>query len=71
MSTTDTVLGERGHRIEAACELLGNMSRSQLYAEIRAGRITARKAGSRTVILQSEIDRYLTSLPTIDAEASS
>ncbi|MFM5954212.1 MAG: DNA-binding protein [Novosphingobium sp.] len=40
-----------------------NICRAQLYKEIAAGRITARKAGRRTLIERTEQERWLTSLP--------
>lgn len=42
-------------------------SRSRLYAEVRAGRLTPRKSGRRTLFLTSELDSWLYSLPTIGA----
>ncbi|GLI94297.1 helix-turn-helix domain-containing protein [Methylocystis echinoides] len=35
-----------------------------LYAEMKAGRIAARKIGRRTIIMRTEIERYLASLPS-------
>jgi excisionase family DNA binding protein len=43
------------------------MSRGQLYNEIAAGRLEARKRGRSTVILRSEIERYLDGLPRKEA----
>ena len=37
--------------------------RAQLYIEIKEGRITARKAGRRTLVERSEQSRWLSSLP--------
>ena len=47
--------------IVAAARL--NMCRAQLYKEIAAGRLFARKMGRRTLIERTEQERWLTSLP--------
>jgi excisionase family DNA binding protein len=65
LSTTDA-LDERAYPIPQACELLGGISRRKLYTEVQHGRLEARKIGSRTVILASEIQRYLAALPAYD-----
>jgi len=39
------------------------VSRSQLYLELRAGRITARKLGRRTLIPRSAQAQWLSQLP--------
>lgn len=43
--------------------------RAQLYKEIGAGRITARKAGRRTLIERTEQARWLAELPFKAAHA--
>lgn len=40
-----------------------NICRAQLYKEIAAGRIVARKLGRRTLIERTEQERWLNSLP--------
>lgn len=40
------------------------IGRSQLYRELAAGRITARKVGRRTLFERTEQARWLASLPT-------
>lgn len=48
----------------------GPFGRSFIYEEIRAGRLVARKARGRTIILPSDLKAYLAALPTIkDASA--
>lgn len=42
-----------------------NVGRTFLYAEIKAGRLSARKAGTKTLILKSEAARWARSLPTL------
>lgn len=59
---------ERAHPVAKACTLLGDLSRSQFYEELKSGRLVARKIGSRTVVLDSEITRYLRALPVAGDE---
>jgi excisionase family DNA binding protein len=54
-------------RVKEACASL-SISRSTIYEEIRAGRLKALKAGSRTLIPVEAIDAWLNSLP--DAKAA-
>jgi len=42
---------------------LAGMSRTRAYDEINAGKLKARKQGTRTVILASDARAYLDSLP--------
>jgi hypothetical protein len=46
-----------------------NVGRTFVYSEIAEGRLEARKAGSRTIILKAEADRWAASLPTLRASA--
>jgi hypothetical protein len=41
------------------------IGRTAVYAEIKAGRLSARKFGRRTVIPVFEAQRWLTSLPAL------
>jgi len=43
------------------------IGRSKLYAEIRAGRLKAKKLGSRTLIKATDGQAYLDSLPDMAA----
>jgi hypothetical protein len=59
--------------IAAFCQATG-LGRSFVFQEIQRGRLKARKAGSRTVILPHEGDEYLRSLPfahDVDPDAES
>jgi hypothetical protein len=47
-----------------------SVGRTFTYGEIAAGRLTARKARNRTVILKSEAERWAQSLPPIRASAA-
>ena len=42
---------------------LASISRSQVYVEIQAGRLTATKIGGRTVILHEDLITWLRNLP--------
>ena len=48
--------------VPAAAERLG-ISRSRLYREIKAGKITALKAGGRTLISRASQEQWLAALP--------
>jgi excisionase family DNA binding protein len=48
--------------IEEAAKLT-SIGRSKLYQAISAGRLQARKFGRRTVILRSDLERFLAALP--------
>jgi excisionase family DNA binding protein len=52
--------------ISGFCKLY-NIGRTHLYEEIRAGRLTARKTGKRSLILRSEADRWANALPVLGA----
>lgn len=51
------------HSIPEAAKIAG-LGRSFLYEEIRAGRLIARKAGGRTLVLHSDLVEYLRRLPS-------
>jgi hypothetical protein len=44
---------------------LTGFGRSKIYEEISAGRLVARKVGTRTIVLASDLAVYLQSLPCI------
>ena len=46
-----------------------NTCKAQIYKEIAAGRLTARKMGRRTLIERSEQARWLAALPAMAAAA--
>ena len=54
--------------IPVAAERL-NICKAQLYIEIRAGRIIARKLGRRTLVERSEQSKWLSSLPAMASAA--
>ena len=61
---------ERLMSVKDARSYLG-IGLTKLYAEVKAGKLQLRKAGRRTVILESEIARYQASLPAIGREGFS
>ena len=62
------IAGERpeGLSLLEACKVSG-IGRTKLYEAIADGRLTARKCGSRTIILRADLERFLTSLPVVEA----
>ncbi len=48
---------------------LSGMSRSRLYECLQQGKISARKAGRRTLISFADLEAYLASLPAYQAGA--
>ncbi|HEX4407374.1 MAG TPA: helix-turn-helix domain-containing protein [Xanthobacteraceae bacterium] len=50
------------YTIRQACSLAG-IGRTTIYAEIKSGRLRARKIGRRTLILSDELMDYLRRLP--------
>lgn len=60
------VTGERAWTVEEAMKLLGGLSRASFYKLVAAGDIQLRKIGARSVVLQSDIDRFLHSLPVLE-----
>jgi excisionase family DNA binding protein len=57
------------HSVDESCAIAG-VGRSYLYGAIAAGDLTARKAGRRTLILRSDLEAWLTGLPTAAEPAS-
>jgi len=54
------------HSIPSAVECSG-FSRSYIYCAIKQGRLTARKAGRRTIIEDAELRRFISALPQLGA----
>ena len=53
---------QRAMRVRTFCKSY-NIGRTFTYAEIKAGRLKARKAGRRTVIAQDDAEQWLSGLP--------
>ena len=54
------------YSIPEFCEVVG-LKRSTVYEEIKDGRLIARKARGRTIILPTDARNYLLNLPAIKA----
>jgi excisionase family DNA binding protein len=54
------------HSVPEAC-LIAGTGRTSLYGAIRSGGLRAVKRGSRTLILDDDLRRWLKSLPEIKA----
>jgi excisionase family DNA binding protein len=54
----------QAYTINNFCRCYG-IGRTKTYAEIAAGRLLARKVGKRTLILKSDADAWLTTLPAV------
>jgi excisionase family DNA binding protein len=52
--------------IDAFSERYGP-GRTKVYEEIKAGRLRARKVGTRTIITEDDAEDWLRSLPVIEA----
>jgi hypothetical protein len=61
---TDDVAPIGALTISSFCRVY-NLGRTFVYSEISRGRLEARKAGSRTIILRTEADRWAACLPTL------
>lgn len=48
--------------IDEACELTSS-GRTRLYEEINKGRLRAKKFGRRTLVLVSDLEKFLAGLP--------
>ena len=55
------------YTISGFCKVTG-LSRATVYRLFKAGAITPRKAGARTLIMRADVEEYLQSLP--EAEIS-
>lgn len=53
--------------IPEACETL-KLGRTRLYTLISSGEITARKVGKKTLIEKSELERWVSSLPSYQSQ---
>lgn len=54
--------GQLGYTIAEAVKATG-IGRTTIYADLKAGRLAARKRGKRTIILADDLRAYLASLP--------
>lgn len=58
----NTHIDKRAYSIKEAAHRVG-ICRDGIYRAIRQGELAARKCGHRTLILDTDLDRYLDELP--------
>jgi excisionase family DNA binding protein len=58
------------YTIDEVTKLVG-IGRTKLYEDINAGRLRARKAGTRTLILAADLHSWLDQLPQLKAGTGS
>lgn len=58
------IASKLAHTIPQAVQYSG-LSRSAIYEALKSGKLTARKAGRRTLIEDSELRRFISALPSI------
>ena len=68
MSTDDGNLTKLAYGVQEFGAVAG-LGRTKVYAEIAAGRLRAKKAGRRTIILAEDARAYLASLPELPSAA--
>jgi excisionase family DNA binding protein len=56
----------QGLSIAEACATAG-IGRTKIYQAISTGELVARKYGKRTLILRTDLQDFLTNLPTVQA----
>lgn len=64
MATSQTTQPKLALSVQDFCAAC-SIGRSKFYQERAAGRIKVLKAGKRTLIAATEVDRWLNSLPTV------
>jgi hypothetical protein len=60
---------KKAYRVEEFAEA-HDISRAQTYVEIGAGRLIARKIGTRTIILEEDAEAWRRALPKMAATAN-
>jgi hypothetical protein len=69
MDTTAQGNCKRSFRIEEFAHR-NSISRAQVYIELKAGRLNARKVGSATLITTEDEDAWLRALPSMKSTAA-
>jgi len=67
MSTVGTI---DAYSISLFCDRF-QIGRTKFYEEVKSGRLSARKIGTKTLILRPDAERWATSLPQLDTAAAS
>lgn len=55
---------------EEFCSDAGDMSHSQFYREVNAGRLRITKIGRRTYVARKDREAYYASLPTVGGDSA-
>jgi hypothetical protein len=69
MEATAQTTAKRAFRIEEFAHR-NSISRAQVYIELKAGRLNARKVGSATLITIEDESAWLSALPTMKSTAA-
>ena len=69
MDTTGQTTTKRAFRIEEFAHR-NSISRAQVYIELKAGRLKARKVGSATLITTEDESAWLAALPAMNPSAA-
>jgi hypothetical protein len=64
LATAETIIANAGFS-NGGASIVSGIGRTKLYEAIADGQLTARKYGSRTIVLRGELLRFLTSLPEV------
>lgn len=59
----------QAYQLAGFCRAYG-VSRSKAHLEIKAGRLKARKMGTRVIITVEDADAWLSGLPTVSPKAA-
>jgi excisionase family DNA binding protein len=63
------IADQRALSVKEACKYI-SVGRTSFYKLVKSGQIPARKCGRRTIVLPSELERALKSLPRAGRAAS-
>jgi excisionase family DNA binding protein len=67
MNDSSTNPVREGLSIAEACTMAG-IGRTKIYQAISGGELVARKYGKRTLILRTDLQDFLSNLPTVQAD---
>jgi excisionase family DNA binding protein len=67
MNAATPELPREGLSVTEACRVAG-IGRTKIYEAISDGHLKARKFGKRTLVLRSDLQKFLANLPEIQAD---
>lgn len=67
-ATNKYAADDRRYTVPEACQRIG-LRTTALYAQIRKGKLVARKLGRRTYIFESDVQAFLANTPTATVDA--